>query len=347
MEYENVFLGLSKNMPKENYLTNCFAYLLRNDKKLLLFLLDHITKGRKDLINIQNIRGHNYKVETQVSFYNGIIDMMIELEDGPKILIENKIGKPNASQLRKYLKYGHPLILITKNSLPKDIEKDGEISANKRFFYITWKKIVDLFESYLECNKKYKRYKIFISQFLKYISEQMGIEPFSGFKQEYGPSWQKYVEFKKNAKAIMEEIKEKMEKKGLKSSDWNYNEIEFGYEFRTKKYGWKFYYYVGFGLNHHVHINVGIWFQKKFREFVRKNYEETENISEKLRKKGFCITWDKDKLNRVEYLKDLIKATKQKDEQKKKIIDFITETINHLEESGLINILEKAAKEYK
>jgi hypothetical protein len=38
----NIFLDLSTSLPEENYFTNSFAFLLRNNKEILVFLLDKL-----------------------------------------------------------------------------------------------------------------------------------------------------------------------------------------------------------------------------------------------------------------------------------------------------------------
>ena len=239
------------------------------------------------------------------------------------------------------------VFLITQKELKEEIPE--KIIKNEKFFHIKWTDIKDLLEFYSERVEEDKTNKFFLNQFIKFM-EMEGMRSFSGFaKQEYGPFWQKYTEFRGSAERILVEVKEIMIKKGFQPRRWegeNYDSI--GYYFLPKKYRWKFPYYVGFNVEENtVWVTVSIEFQKLFREFVREKYfEETEDVSAKLGD-DFIVVWDRDWIYRTEKLVNLIKEAKNKNMQKEKILTFIKETIKKFEKSGLIQLLTKAAKEYK
>jgi len=61
----------------------------------------------------------------------------------------------------------------------------------------------------------------------------------------------------------------------------------------------------------------------------------------------FSVVWDRDWIYRTVRVVDLVKEAKTKNRQKEKILAFVTEIFRRLEGSGLITLLEKAAREKK
>jgi len=349
MKSENVFLSLSKNMPKENYFTNCFAFLLSDNKRLLLYLLKKILgKKGEHLVDFTDLKKSNHTVEPQELSSKGVVDIKITFPNLLEVFVENKLTAPvTHRQLRKYLASRALVFLITEKEMAGDIPRD--IVNHERFFYTTWAEVKDLLEFY-SCNLERDRIKkLFLVELLNFM-EGIGMKSFSGFaKEEYGPYWQKFAEFHKSAEDILGELWETMEKHGFRPiRREEYDTSTFGYLFLPKKFRWKFPYGVRFDVEGGTaNITVFIQFQKMFREFVRDEYfEETEKVSEKLGN-NFDVVWDRDRISRIVRLIDLVKEAKSKKLQKEKILGFITETFKQFERSGLISLLEKAARQYK
>jgi len=347
MKSENIFLSLSKNMPKENYFTNCFAFLLSDNKRLLLFLLKKILgKKGEHLVDFTGLKKSNHTVEPQELSSKGVVDIKITFPNLLEVSVENKLTAPvTHRQLRKYLASRALVFLITEKEMAEGIPRD--IVDHERFFHTTWAIVKDLLEFY-SCHLERDRIKkLFLVRFLNFM-EGIGVKSFSGFaKEEYGPYWQKFAEFRESAEYILDKLWETMDKHGFRPIiREGYG--TFGYLFLPKKFRWRFPYGVQFDVEGGTaNITVFIQFQKMFREFVRDEFfEETERVSEKLGN-NFDIVWDRNRIYRTVRLIDLVKEAKSKNLQKEKILGFMTETFKQFERSGLTSLLEKAARQYK
>jgi len=344
---KNIFSELSRNMPRENYFTNCFAFLLGQNRRLLLFVLRKILCNRaRHLISYSTLRKSEYSIESQAFSSQGVVDIKISFPGVVDVFVENKLAAPvSARQLRRYLDSMAVVILITERSLVEGIPTD--MLENERFFHTTWNQMKDQIEFYLHNLERDRNKRFFLSEFVRFMGE-MGMKSFSGFaKEEYGPYWQKFAEFRESAKVVLDEVKEIMEKQGFESRSIDESD-EFGYRFLSRRFRWKFRYRIQFDVVEDMaYVTVFVEFQKTFREFVRDEYyNETEEVVEKLGE-DFEVEWDKDWVYRTIRVRELVKGTRSKDVQKKKILTFIMQTLRKFEDVKLIELLRKAAIEYK
>jgi len=303
-------------------------------------------KKGEHLVDFRDLRKRDYKVEPQELSSRGVVDIKINFANLLEVFIENKLTAPmTPKQLRGYLRSRALVFLVTKKDIAEDIPRD--IVGNERFFHTTWAQVKDLIEFYSHHLERDRIKKLFLDKFLRFM-KGIGVKSFSGFsKEEYGPYWQKFAEFRESAEAVLEDVEQVMRKHGFEPRRWDEYDT-FGYNFLPRKFRWKFPYGVGFDVEEGTaNVTVFIEFQKTFREFLRdKHFEETEEVSEKLGK-DFDVVWDRDWIYRTARVVDLVKETKTKNRQKEKILAFVTETFRRLEGSGLITLLEKAAREKK
>lgn len=352
MKTENVFIGLKEHVPPENYFTECFAFLLRNNKQLLKRIInDMLKKKGKKSKTILHLKSDDFGVKTQVSYgRKGIVDIVISCDDKARIFIENKLrAQLRKKQLRNYRKLFESekqecdevfVFLITQRMQESD--------KSESLLRFRWLEVNDLLKNYVE-----ERGYPFLKEFIEFMGEYEYMNSFSRFKpQEYGCSWEEYIAFTENVNPILNELKRMVGKKGLKPKDDS--ELEYiGFWFYTKDGKRKFkrfWYWVGFALsNGSVHFGVELDFQKKFREDLRdksRYYNETREIQEKLSKHEFEMEWDHDYIAKDIKLINLMKGTRSRNEQKNKIINFLKETIKLIENSGLIALLQKAEREF-
>jgi len=365
-ENANIFSNLSTYLPQENYFTNCFVFLLKSNKPLLLFLIKELLK-RKSVKSkiITELKPEDFDIQTQRTYFLGgdriITDVRIFATDKLCILIENKLrGQISDVQMRKYLQLLENVVKENRASevfvflITMHKKFHGKLDTHdRRFLHFTWLDINDLLKTYSFSQRGKNKY--FLNCFLEFMEEK-GMESFSGFSlKKYGTAWEVYANFKKNAKLILNEVTENLPKKdfviGFEEKD---EDCHLGCWFRKKIWKRRFGYDVYFDLDtlagettQRVWFNVSIYFQKGFREFVRGNfYTETSAISKKLGE-DFDVDWDLNYIERSVLLKDLVKSTTSKEVQRKKLLGYVTETIDNFEKSGLISLLEQAVKKYK
>lgn len=339
-------------MQKENYFTNCFAFLLRENKQLLKRLInDMLKKKGKKSRTILHLKPADFNVKTQESYgRKGIVDIVISCGDKARIFIENKLGTQiREEQLEKY----RELLESEKRRCDEVFvflitQKKQDLDESEGFLHFLWWEVDGLLKNYID-KKKYH----FIKEFLEFMGEYEYMNSFSRFKpQEYGRSWEEYIELIENVKPILNELKGMVRKKGLTPKDES--ELKYiGFWFYTKdgkrKYK-RFWYWIGFQLiDGSVHFGVELGFQKMFRADLRdesRYYNKTREIHDKLSKHEFEMEWDQDYIARYIKLINLIKGTRSRNEQKNKIISFLKETIKLIDNSGLINLLQKAEREF-
>jgi hypothetical protein len=217
------------------------------------------------------------------------------------------------------------------------------VAENENFLNFEWSEVNGLLKDYKE-----KRRYPFLNEFLEFMGGYEGMNSFSGFEPyEYGPDWEGYAKFRKNAQPIILEMLDKMEERGYIWTS-SYNEKYMGTDFRVKGYGWKFYYWIGFIVSDKsVHLGFELNFQKKFREYLRsKHDDETRKTFKKLIKDGFRIEDNQDYAFKSIKLVDLAKRAKSRSMQKKEIFNFIEVALKQVQNSGILNLLQKAEKEF-
>ena len=363
----NIFARLSEYLPEENYFTNCFAFLLDSNKPLTLFLIKELL-GRKSVKSetLEQLKPEDLDIHTQRSYFLGkhriITDIRVSASNKLCVLIENKLrGQISDIQIRNYLQLREKLVKESRMNevfvflltLRQKIRGKSDMHDRGKFLHFTWSDINDLLKTYSFSKKEKSKY--FLESFLEFMEEK-GMESFSGFQlKKYGSAWELYARFRKNAILILKEVIERLPKEDFRTGFQELDEdCYLGCWFRKKTWKKRFGYAVYFDLaplsdkaKQEVWFNVGLYFQKGFREFLRGNfYTETAGISEKL-SEDFDVEWDLNRITRSITLWDLITNVKSKDTQRKIILDYVTETIGIFEKIGLTSLLEKAVTKYK
>jgi hypothetical protein len=356
-------------MPEENYFTNSFAFLLRSDSELLLFMLRKLFEKHPAVKEtIESLGKEEFDVKTQVALQaqKAKVDILITAQNRFTLFIENKIEAGiSIAQVRKYLDVKENYLKQHANAqafilfitmLKRAPERLADLANNEDVMFVSWSEMNDYCKSFL-ARKKDTKNKYFLNLFLEFM-ESKGMKSFSGFKlKDYAKDWEGYSDFRENATMILDEVKEWMLKKGFDSyPKENPGESEgyLGYSFRRKHWKWRFYFYVSFQLapstedkKQYVWFGLSLYFQKTFREALRKKYfDESTEISRNLEKE-FEITWDQDEISRYEELSKLIKGARSREAQRKRIVNFVISGIEEFEKSGLVKLAENASKKYK
>jgi len=285
----NMFFDLSRNLPEENYFTNSFAFLLRNNEDLVVFLLERLLKrgaSCQEMIRIP--RKERVVIATQVQFptERSVVDMSILIGDKLAFFVENKVwGTVFPSQVKKYLKVREnylsqhvdsQIFIIFLTMLKNAPKWFNNMEENENLFHCSWSEINDYLRDFISkrsgTNKKY-----YLSSFLEFM-ESKGMKSFSGFKlKDYSSHWREYSKFREDAKLILKELKGAMLKMGFISypkEDPNEGEDFIRYYFHKKNWKWRLYYHVQFELapdtdggKDYIWLCVSLFFQKTFREF--------------------------------------------------------------------------------
>jgi len=364
----NIFNELSQHMPPEDFATTSFCFLLRQDSNLTLFLLKEILKREsKSLHIIRKLVPSDFEVVAQETYLvegkkKRKIDIRISARNFLRVLIENKMGaQVTERQMRDYFQIAQNLrkrreaeetyvLFITEREIPGKLEFENLKEQN--FLHCLWADIFDILRTYSTRNLPPEK-GYYVSSFLEFL-EGKGVLSFKGFAAaDYSSAWHRYSDFRDNAKALLREIKKRIEKKGF--SAWSKEPIEedvrIGLNFRKKNWKWTVALWTGFELipirgksGDEVWYSVDLWFRKRFREYLRKNFkDETDEAAEALGN-DFAVEWDQDMI----YLSYVCKRLpKQVQDQKRLFFKFVDYTIDVLEKSGLLILIDKALKEYE
>src|SRR3990172_12917759 len=271
---QNFFSELSNAMPPENFLTNCFAFLLRENFALPKALFAEF---------FPSIFQHTYveSITTQYGMVK-IADIRIHLEGRRdyELVIENKLGtQPYERQIAFYLSKPHRYVLLIAQS--RDISFTSKTSHDPRFHALSW---AEVYERLVSCARKpqFRNMVPSLNQFLEFL-RSLGVRMIDGFeKSEVGSAWERYQRFRMAAEAFLEGISKKM--RGYEPR-W-YDSLkngEFGYQLTSKK-NRRCPYWVGFELKHgKAMLSVGVFFYPQFRQHLRDKFlEETDKVEDAL-----------------------------------------------------------------
>jgi hypothetical protein len=360
---KNMFSELAQHMPNEDYFTTCFSFLLRQDRKLTHFLLKEILKREYKVTQvIRNLEPSDLEVNAQETFSieggRREIDIKISAKNDLVVLIENKLGaQATKAQIRDYLKIAKNLqdrgqakeayvMLITNRDIPRELALEAK---EQNFLHLRWSDIAALLGLYSARQLPYEE-KYYLSSFLEFVEEK-GILSFKGFfATDYGAAWQKYSEFKDNAKTLLDELKSPMKRRGFEAREKApiEGDEEIGLSFRKKNWKWTVRLWIGFDLaprvgesQDRVWYSVYLTFRKRFREELRKNFDQTAE-AESFLEDDFEVEWDQDHIYRSE---ELARLPRNMQQQKRMFFKFVDSAIDKLEKSGILSLVDKTLKE--
>lgn len=216
---ENLFINIQKYRPrikinpKENFITEIFAFILKNNPDLFREFIK--------FINLPEFTGvvNNYNIKTQSKHDSSIIDMEIILNEKISIFVENKLDSPIfentekkgnetivINQLSNYLKiqkkntkYQGYVVLLTQYS----VDLNSDIKNHPLFLnHLYWKDIYTLFKN---C-KSNEINNFLLSQFID-LMEYEGMDTYKKITRDMADA---YKEFLDNIYRLFDEISEEL-----------------------------------------------------------------------------------------------------------------------------------------
>jgi len=368
LESQNIFIAVSKypynpnRTPRENQHTAFFAYMLNRDKALLHNLVNTLLSTKSRYIKKLQPEDYAEVIIHKSESLDGQIrypDMKIRtLDSRLTIYVENKIDSlerksEEGSQLIDYLNIAKAnssnenfVIYLTKSyePLPKEIEED-EYFAGK----FLWGKISTIIREYDSTN-----HDNITSEFLDYMKECEMTES-NGFDKEYTEHWMAFNKFRNIINEFLEELEYKFKERGYKVED----DDEYTYSLRTiSKSYWnikkddRFFIDFGFHLvpdpnnsdQNNIYLITELVMRREFYDIFESKVEtQLEKAIIGLKEKHFNR---KDEKYNIEFRKYTLLSnitenyTLSKEKQMRKIIDWVTNSVNILEESELLTLLE-------
>lgn len=160
------YVPTDKRESKEDYLTQMFAWILKNVEGTADFYVEYLCK--KGAISYEINTTNDIEISTQTTVPSGRIDLLINVNREIAFICEHKVhSELSANQIKKYMDDSLLLgneryysVLLTYNTLQHTQQADVSI---------VWSDVYELFEDHLG---NYDAEDGFvISQFLKYLSE--------------------------------------------------------------------------------------------------------------------------------------------------------------------------------
>jgi hypothetical protein len=217
-----------RSAAKEDIFTECLAESLRQDTKLTESFLGVLLKGNRLGLLVTPI----VEVQTQVPYPGSIPDIVLVMEKGNRIMIENKMDAPEGKeQLKRYLSLHDltALAFITRNSRKGLVEKgvidDARYLHPEGRDHFLWSDFHDTVEG----RSKEDKASPMVSAFL-YLLQELGQRP----DRAQSRRWQDDTpEEERLRKLLLEPTLDALKKKG-----WRVNFDQKGREIYAKKGQW-------------------------------------------------------------------------------------------------------------
>lgn len=199
-----------KRNPREDFLTEVFAHLLRTVPGLARHLFTALLKERSPRFSDRPA------VTTQEGLGSeGRVDLAVPTEDGARLLIENKLGAPLEwkehegswrSQVSEYARWAQaqrtPGVVILLSSFEMEVGKDGAGTDYPQHRW--WEVYRELTRFEIACRlDPVSQY--LLEQFLRLL-EALGMEPFAGLTTSGAAAVGEFLDYEKQSEKLLKQV---------------------------------------------------------------------------------------------------------------------------------------------
>ncbi len=306
MPQDNLFINIQKYSPgegpnpKENFLTEAFAHLLRRVPGVLASVFAPL---------LLEFDLEDAVIRTQKRYSLGQIDLEMELKDSRRILIENKLeadihwaldeSGENVPQLDNYLTIAdtsNGLVLLVSRD---DIPLEDKVLHHPRFlgqlpWFEIWKNLSRFLETHLRSVDETHVQRYLLTQFLEFM-ESENMDPLKAITEKDRLMLEEYWEFRRNLRKFLDRIKSSIsERFDIEFDSGRHEGTEFYYTvFRIDDIECKLFlyydsenlvtpmFYVGVGIEDQMGMDLSEYDYTREGEYFWIEHEPSEDFYEK------------------------------------------------------------------